>query len=166
MLLVCSALLNIAYFICGLYDAKVSSIARQRHAQGSRASWIDAARMGVLVGLQIIFYMLVNLGQYTAFVRLVFHGLSIASLFLGTRMSVIGLTGGIACGKSTVVDILKDMQFKIIDCDKIAHDLYEDQAFCNKLFKAFGKEAILAVDGKSIDRTKLGAIVFADSKKR
>ena len=166
VLVLTSALVNIIYFVCGLVDARVSAIARKRHAAGARAVWIDAARMAVLVGLQIVFYMAVNLGQYSPYVRLTFHAVSISCLFLGTRMSVIGLTGGIACGKSSVVDMLKNLNFKVIDCDKIAHELYDDAGFCNKLFNAFGKEAILAEDGKSVDRTKLGAIVFADSAKR
>lgn len=84
-------------------------------------------------------------------------------------MTVIGLTGGIACGKSTVVDLLKEVgrgSFHIIDCDKITHDLYLDQAFVKSVFKTFGKEAVVAADGKSVDRAKLGAIVFADKAKR
>ena len=101
--------------------------------------------------------------------RLALHGLSIFSLYVGTKFSVIGLTGGIACGKSTVVDFLKNKgqdAFKIIDSDKIAHDLYKRPEFVSKVFKTFGYEAIVAEDGKSVDRTKLGKIIFEDKKKR
>ena len=38
--------------------------------------------------------------------------------------------------------------------------------FVAKVFKTFGKEAVVAGDGKSVDRAKLGAIIFADEKKR
>ena len=70
--------------------------------------------------------------------------------YFGTKFSVIGLTGGIACGKSTVVDYLKDKgsnAFKIIDSDKIVHDLYKKPEIIAKIFKAFGKENIVAGDG-------------------
>ena len=110
-----------------------------------------------------------NLGQYGVLTRLFYHGVSILSMWVGTRMTVIGLTGGIACGKSTVIDTLRDKcgdSFKIIDCDKITHDLYEDPAFVASVFKTFGKEAVVAADGKTVDRAKLGAIVFADKAKR
>ena len=97
------------------------------------------------------------------------HSVSIIAYALGTKMTVIGLTGGIACGKSTVVDMLKEKgrgEFKIIDSDKIAHDLYTKPEFVEKVFKVFGKDAIVNEDGKTVDRAKLGAIVFADSAKR
>lgn len=112
---------------------------------------------------------MVGLGTYPIYTRLFFHAISIFFLYLGTKMTVIGLTGGISCGKSTVVDIMKEKggnAFKIIDCDKITHDLYKDDAFVKSVFKTFGKEAVVAADGKSVDRAKLGAIVFADKAKR
>ena len=56
----------------------------------------------------MIFYVAVGLDQYPAPARLAMHGTSILFLYLGTRLSVIGLTGGIACGKSTVVELLKE----------------------------------------------------------
>jgi len=83
--------------------------------------------MAFLVILQVIFYIVVDLSSYSVFARLSLHALSILFLYLGTKMTVIGLTGGIACGKSSVVDLLKEKgrdAFKVIDCDKIAHDLY------------------------------------------
>lgn len=95
--------------------------------------------------------------------------MSILFLFLGTKMSVIGLTGGIACGKSTVVELLAKLgqnEFKVIDSDKIVHEMYKDDKFVAKVFSTFGKENVAAEDGKSVDRAKLGAIVFADREKR
>ena len=60
-----SAALNVAYFICGLYDARISNLAKQRHNQDGY--WVDLWRMGLLVGLQMLFYLSVGLGSYTAF---------------------------------------------------------------------------------------------------
>ena len=76
-------------------------------------------------------------------------------------MKVIGLTGGIGSGKSTVSRFLAELGAVVIDADKVGHEafkpgtpLYKDVA------DAFGKE-ILTPD-KEIDRAKLGEIVFAD----
>ena len=44
--------------------------------------------------------------------------------------------------------------------------MYKKESFINKVFKVFGKENIVADDGKSVDRAKLGAIIFADKEKR
>ena len=102
-LLVGAGILNLSYFVCGLFDSRVTSLARKRH---KKDGWlIDLCRLIVLVALQVIFYLGVNLGQYSAFKRLTFHAISIMFLWLGTRMTVIGLSGGIACGKSSVVDL-------------------------------------------------------------
>ena len=89
--------------------------------------------------------------------------------YLGTRMSVIGLTGGIACGKSTVVKLFRELSnsdIKVIDCDLIVHEMYEDSAFIQKIFETFGRAEVASADGKSVDRTKLGEIVFKDHAKR
>ena len=94
---------------------------------------------------------------------------SIMCYYLGTRMSVIGLTGGIACGKSTVVQMFKELSsgdIKVIDCDSIVHKMYEDSAFIQKIFETFGRAEVASADGKSVDRTKLGEIVFKDHAKR
>ncbi|MGH8013770.1 MAG: dephospho-CoA kinase [Candidatus Binataceae bacterium] len=76
-------------------------------------------------------------------------------------MVIIGLTGGIGSGKSTVAGILADEGAPIIDADKVGHAIYQPgkPAYAD-LVAAFGKE-ILADDG-TIDRRKLGPIVFAD----
>lgn len=73
----------------------------------------------------------------------------------------LGLTGGIASGKSTVAAMLRQLGFEVLDADKLAHQLIEpgNPAFA-QVVREFGKE-ILGTDGR-IDRAKLGAIVFAD----
>ncbi len=80
-------------------------------------------------------------------------------------MKVIGLTGGIGSGKSTVSFYLSQKGFYIIDADKMAHELTEKGSPClSGLVAAFGDE-ILFEDG-SLNRKKLGTIVFADDEKK
>ena len=95
-------LLNVFYFILGLYDSRITALAFKRHRKDGY--WIDVFRIFVLVSTQILFHVSVGLHKQSPFYRLFWHGLSILFFYLGTRMSVIGLTGGIACGKSTVVE--------------------------------------------------------------
>ena len=76
----------------------------------------------------------------------------------------IGLTGGIACGKSTVARMFVKNGAHLIDFDRLAHEVQEpEKPAWQKVVDCFGKE-ILCPDGK-IDRVKLGNIVFADKKK-
>ena len=71
------------------------------------------------------------------------------------------ITGSIASGKSTVVNLLKERGFSVIDADVIAHEQLE---ICKgEIVREFG-EQILDEAGK-IDRKKLGAIVFREPKK-
>lgn len=73
----------------------------------------------------------------------------------------IGLTGGIGSGKSTAAKILAELGAPIIDADKVGHEIYLPQTPAyRELVAAFG-EGILGADG-TIDRRKLGPIVFAD----
>jgi len=74
---------------------------------------------------------------------------------------VIGLTGGIGSGKSTVSQFLAELGAVIIDADKIGHESYlPNTDTWRELVKTFGKE-ILAKDN-TIDRKKLGTIVFSN----
>ncbi len=76
-------------------------------------------------------------------------------------MKVIGLTGGIGSGKSTVARILQERGAHIIDADRVAHQVYEPGTpGWQEVVSAFG-QGIVAPDG-TIDRKKLAAIVFAD----
>jgi len=73
----------------------------------------------------------------------------------------IGLTGGIGSGKSTAAKILAELGAPAIDADKVGHEIYRPGTPAyRKLIDAFG-EGILAPD-RTIDRRKLGPIVFAD----
>jgi len=74
----------------------------------------------------------------------------------------VGLTGGIATGKSTVGAILRELGCHLLDADKIAHRMIAlgGEAY-NQVVSEFGG-GILTTDGR-VDRSKLGAIVFADA---
>jgi dephospho-CoA kinase len=74
---------------------------------------------------------------------------------------VIGLTGGIGCGKSNVRETLVKLGAEGIDADKVVHEVMAPRGpVFEPIVAAFGPD-ILAPDG-SIDRRKLGAVVFAD----
>lgn len=73
----------------------------------------------------------------------------------------IGLTGGIASGKSSIANRLQKHGAKIIDCDKVGHDIYKMGKPCYyKLIEEFG-ERIVGAHGE-VDRKVLGGIVFSD----
>lgn len=77
---------------------------------------------------------------------------------------IIGITGGIGSGKSTVCNILKEYNFEVIDADKVARDIVQKGSkTLDKLAEAFGK-GILNQQG-NLDRKKLGNIVFNNSEK-
>jgi dephospho-CoA kinase len=76
-------------------------------------------------------------------------------------MKVIGLTGGIGSGKSTVSRLLGEMGAVVLDADKVGHQAYQPGTETWKdLVAAFGED-IIAPDS-TIDRRKLGEIVFSD----
>jgi dephospho-CoA kinase len=78
---------------------------------------------------------------------------------------ILGLSGGIGSGKSTVTRILAELGATTIDADAIVHEQQAaGQPVLRKIAAAFG-EAILREDG-SLDREALGAIVFRDEKAR
>jgi dephospho-CoA kinase len=77
-------------------------------------------------------------------------------------MKIIGLTGGIGSGKSTVARVLAELGAVIVDLDKVGHDVLKQKEAREKLVMEFG-ESILN-NGGDIDRARLGGIVFNDSK--
>mgnify|MGYP001197116081 FL=1 len=78
---------------------------------------------------------------------------------------IIGLTGGIASGKSTVSKMMADLGAKIIDADQVARQVVEPgEPTLHKIVDRFGEE-ILHADG-TLDRKKLGNIVFRDQTAR
>jgi dephospho-CoA kinase len=79
-------------------------------------------------------------------------------------MYLIGLTGNIATGKSTVAHILAQLGARVIDADLVAHSvLKRGSSAWRDVVNAFGYD-ILHYDG-TIDRRRLGSVVFADVSK-
>jgi dephospho-CoA kinase len=75
-----------------------------------------------------------------------------------------GLTGGIASGKSTVADMLRECGFPVLEADRMAHELIEPGgAAYDEVVERFGTD-ILERDGR-IDRKRLGALVFENREK-
>ena len=80
-------------------------------------------------------------------------------------MNIIGLTGGIACGKSTVSKILRSLGAKVIDADAVAHALSQPkQPLYDAYVARFGAE-ILTAQG-TLDRAAIGRIIFKDPNVR
>lgn len=76
-------------------------------------------------------------------------------------MLVIGLTGGIATGKTTVSAMLKGLGAEVLDADRVGHEAYlPDTSTYNEVVSTFGREIIR--EDRQINRAKLGAIVFSD----
>ena len=73
---------------------------------------------------------------------------------------IIGITGSIACGKSTVSGYLKSKGYVVIDADKIGHEALDDDYVKEKLILAFGNEIL---EDNKINRQKLGELVFGNS---
>lgn len=76
---------------------------------------------------------------------------------------IIGILGGVCSGKSTVAAEFVKLGCKVIDADKITHELLTEETIKEKIVAAFGR-AILDSKGQ-IDRRRLGEIVFADADK-
>lgn len=80
-------------------------------------------------------------------------------------MRIVGLTGGIASGKSTVSNLFKSNDIPVVDADVVARDaLKKGSGGWKKVVEAFGEEILL--DNGEINRPRLGQIVFADPDKR
>jgi len=79
------------------------------------------------------------------------------------KKPIIGILGGIGSGKTTVAAEFAKLGCKVIDADKIAHELLDGPAVKAKIVGLFGR-AILDSAGK-IDREKLAEVVFADADK-
>ena len=79
------------------------------------------------------------------------------------RSFKIGLTGGIASGKTTVANLFSDLGIEIIDADEIAHSITSKQGSAyNKIVKHFGED-VLGND-KKLDRKKLRTMIFNNSE--
>ena len=78
-------------------------------------------------------------------------------------MLVVGLTGGLASGKSTVAKMFARLGAKVIDTDRIVHKEMRRTGRCYApIIRAFGKQVVAK---SNIDRRKLAAVVFSDKRK-
>lgn len=78
---------------------------------------------------------------------------------------IIGLTGGIATGKTTVSKLLMEQGYKLIDADKIAREVVEiNKPAYLKIVEEFGESILL--EDKTINRKALGNIIFNDNLSR
>ena len=77
----------------------------------------------------------------------------------------VGLTGGIASGKSTVASMLRDREIPVLEMDPLGHELLEPgQAAYDEVVREFGKGILDSTE--KVNRSRLGAIVFSDPEKR
>ena len=79
----------------------------------------------------------------------------------GVFEMIIGITGPIGSGKSTVAKLFSKHWYNRIDADEIAHELLKNSQIKNKIIKEFGNKIL--DKQKNIDRKKLGSIVFNDN---
>lgn len=80
-------------------------------------------------------------------------------------MKIVGLTGGISSGKSTVSSYLKQLKIPVIDADEVARKVVEPNSQgAIEIKKAFGSD-VFEEDG-SLNRQKLGALIFSNAEKR
>lgn len=78
---------------------------------------------------------------------------------------VIGLTGGIASGKSTVSQMIKEKGIRVVDADIIAKEaVSKGSAALHQIVQTFGEEVLLP--NGELNRQQLGAIIFSDEEKR
>ena len=73
-------------------------------------------------------------------------------------MLILGLTGNIGCGKSSLSTIFSEENIDIVDADIIARQIYDDEKLLQKVYYTFGTD-IKNEDG-SLNRKALGRIVF------
>jgi dephospho-CoA kinase len=77
------------------------------------------------------------------------------------HIPVLGLTGGIGVGKSTVIQVLEELGAAVIDADKVGHQIYRpDLPAWREIVDTFGADVLNA--DRTINRQALGKIVFAD----
>ena len=80
-------------------------------------------------------------------------------------MKVVGITGSIGTGKSTVAKKIVDLGYNVVDCDKIGHTmLNKNRLGYKRVLTEFGSDIL--DDFGHIDRKKLGSLVFSDEKRR
>jgi dephospho-CoA kinase len=77
----------------------------------------------------------------------------------------VGLTGGLASGKSTVAGILHELGAAVLDADEIVRELYGEGGAGSEAARELFGETVLGPDGR-VDRTRIAALVFTDPEAR
>jgi len=77
----------------------------------------------------------------------------------------IGLTGGLASGKSTVAEMLRELGASVLDADEIVRGLYREGGAGAEAARALFGDAVLGPDGR-VDRTRIAALVFTNPEAR
>ena len=78
-----------------------------------------------------------------------------------TKSFIIGITGGTGCGKTTALDVIRDLGGQVIDCDKVYHRLL---AYDTAMLDAIEQRFPGVVESTGLNRRKLAAIVFSDKQ--
>jgi dephospho-CoA kinase len=80
-------------------------------------------------------------------------------------MLKVGLTGGIASGKTEVAAMLRDRDCPVLEMDPLGHEMLEPgQEAYKEVVREFGPEILIG--GEKVNRAQLGAIIFSDPAKR
>ena len=115
----------------------------------------------------IIIFSIINLWIYYVLFWVPFIPLFLLQIlcsifiYFGLKMNMIGVTGGIGCGKSTLTELLRlHLQGEVIDADLIGREVLEERSLTHKLVRRLGKD-ILDTEGV-ICREKLSAAVFGN----
>ena len=78
---------------------------------------------------------------------------------------VVGLTGGIACGKSTALDAFANMGWAVVSADSLAHEILDSDLEVRKKIMTRWGTRVLNASG-SIDKSAIGQIVFSNAQER
>lgn len=156
---------KILAIICGGTIAFVVGLKSKR----IRASYGRVSDYSIKLAGIICMYSVLKFGcRESIAYSLLYSGLVAIQGYIGGKLHMIGLTGGIACGKSTVLSIIQQefpKEFGVIDCDLISREVVRPGRYAyRKIVSHFGNEILLR-DG-TINRTALGNVVFNDRKER
>ncbi len=90
-----------------------------------------------------------------------------AAINMKSPKNIIGLTGGMGCGKSTISGFLNNMGFPIIDADLLTRRVHRDPVVCRKILECFGAQTIVDTpDGPVVQRGELAKIAFSCEESR
>ena len=81
------------------------------------------------------------------------------NMALAASLTIIGITGGTGCGKTTALEVIEDMGGLVIDCDEVYHDLLQN---CDEMMDELNERFPGAIAQGSTDTKSLGEIVFND----